>query len=374
MIDFPSQGKSLIMLKGTKWHDMRSTLSPAFTGSKMRIMFDLIVDNCIDMATQLKMKNTSLELDMKELFNKLTIDMTANAAFGIKINSFQDETNEFYVMAKDLLNFNRPSVILKMLFSNTMPKLASLFDIQMFAPEVSKFFKGMVLSNMDTREKNGIFRPDLINLLMQIRKGEELQSSADDNKAAEGFATVEEFSAGRKSTTRQWSDEDIVAQCFLFFFAGFDPISNNLGFTSHELAVNPDVQQKLFEEIIEVESRLNGNKITYDQLQKMKYLDMVITESLRKWPPIAITDRLCSKDYIYEEDGIKLQIKKGMTIVVPSISFHYDEKYFPNSNVFDPERFNDENKRNIVPGTYLPFGIGPRNCIGESGETVSISL
>lgn len=209
---FRSQGKSLIMLKGTKWHDMRSTLSPAFTGSKMRLMFDLIIENSINMATQLKMKNTSIELDVKELFNKLTIDMTANTAFGIKINSFEDESNEFYVMAKDLLNFNRPSVAFKMLFMNLMPKLAAFFDVQMFVPEVATFFKGMVKSNMETREKEGIVRPDLINLLMQIRKGEDIQSTGDENKTADGFATVEEFSAGRKSATPNWTDEELVAQ------------------------------------------------------------------------------------------------------------------------------------------------------------------
>jgi len=125
------------------------------------------------------------------------------------------------------------------------------------------------------------------------------------------------------------------------------------------------VQQKLYEEIWKNESQLNGKKISYDQLQKMKYLDMVICESLRKWPPIALTDRVCAKDYVYENDGVKFKVKKGMIVAIPSISFHYDEQYFPNSNVFDPERFNDENKKKIVAGTYLPFGIGPRNCIGS---------
>lgn len=225
------------MLKGSKWHDMRSTLSPAFTGSKMRLMFDLIVDNAIDMATQLREKKTSLELEMKEIFNKLTIDMTANAAFGIKINSFQDDHNEFYVMAKDLLNFNRPSVIARFLFLNILPKIASFFDIQMFAPEVSKFFRGMVLSNMETRDKEGIFRPDLVNLLMQIRKGKIDDSTTDENKLIDGFATVQEFISSKKSSTRQWSEDEIIAQCFLFFFAGFDPISNHLAFTAHGLFI-----------------------------------------------------------------------------------------------------------------------------------------
>lgn len=357
-ISFLSQGKSLIMLQGTKWHDMRATLSPAFTGSKMRLMFDLIIENSVNMATQLKMQKQPIELDMKDLFNKLTTDMTANTAFGIKINSFEDDRNEFYVMAKDLLNFNRPSVVLKMFFMNVLPKLANLFNVQMFAPEVSKFFTRMVTSNMDTREKEGIVRPDLINILMQIRKGEDIRSTAgDENKIADGFATVEEFSADRKSTTTKWSDDEITAQAFLFFFAGFDPISNHLGFTTYELAVNPDVQDKLFAEITDTESRLNGKNITYEQLQKMKYLDMVISESLRKWPPIALTDRICAKDYVYEEDGVKFQIKKGMMLAIPSISFHYDEKYFPNSNAFDPERFNAENKKNIVKEAYLPFGM-----------------
>lgn len=59
-----------------------------------------------------------------------------------------------------------------------------------------------------------------------------------------------------------------------------------------------------------------------------------------------------------------LQVRKGDTIILPFFNLHRDEKYFPNPNTFDPERFSEENKKNIKPFTYLPFGIGPRNCIG----------
>lgn len=207
------------MLKGTKWHDMRSTLSPAFTGSKMRLMFDLVIENSINLATQMRKKNESLELEMKELFNKLTIDMTANVAFGININSFEDERNEFYVMAKDLLNFDKPKTIFKTFFMMLFPTIGKFFDIQVFDAEVATFFRRMVISNMETRAKEGIFRPDLINLLMQMRKGEDVQSTVEnENKGADGFATVEEFSAARKVEKRQWTDEDIVAQVIRFLF------------------------------------------------------------------------------------------------------------------------------------------------------------
>lgn len=73
------------------------------------------------------------------------------------------------------------------------------------------------------------------------------------------------------------------------------------------------------------------------------------------------------KDYVIEpktENEKPIHIKKGDMILIPVIGIHFDPKYFPNPNKFDPDRFSDENKSSIVPGSYIPFGVGPRNCIG----------
>ncbi|KAK9710728.1 Cytochrome P450 [Popillia japonica] len=100
----------------------------------------------------------------------------------------------------------------------------------------------------------------------------------------------------------------------------------------------------------------------------MKYMDMIVSETLRKWPAAITTDRMCSKSYTIEavnpgEHAIHL--KPGDVVVVPINGIHRDSKYFPNTDTFDPERFGDENKGNIKPYTYMPFGLGPRNCIGS---------
>jgi cytochrome P450 family 9 len=90
-------------------------------------------------------------------------------------------------------------------------------------------------------------------------------------------------------------------------------------------------------------------------------------ETLRHWPPAFQTDRICTQDYIIEPKNSSertLLIKKGMTVVVPIAALHHDPQYFTEPDRFDPERFSDENKAKILPGSYLPFGIGPRNCIG----------
>lgn len=124
---------------------------------------------------------------------------------------------------------------------------------------------------------------------------------------------------------------------------------------------NPDIQQKLYEEIAEMNATLEGKTITYDALQKLPYMDEVISEVLRKWPPAAFTDRLCTKDYIYDNgNGFKCTLEKGAVIVIPVYAIHHDEQYFKDPEKFDPERFNEQHKNNIVPGSYIPFGLG--NC------------
>lgn len=132
---------------------------------------------------------------------------------------------------------------------------------------------------------------------------------------------------------------------------------------AYELNANPDIQQKLYEEIEETHRSLGGKKLTYDAVQNMKYLDMVVSETLRLWPPAPNTDRLCVKDYKHDDGQCKFTIEKGTVVMIPIVGLHLDEKYWDNPTKFNPERFSDDNKKNIIPGSYAPFGLGPRNCI-----------
>lgn len=158
-----------------------------------------------------------------------------------------------------------------------------------------------------------------------------------------------------------FSNDDIVAQCVAYFMAGFDTISNAVSFMFHELAVNPDIEMQLYREIAAVKKELNGQPLTYETLHKLKYLDMVLSESMRRWSTVPISDRTCTKAYVLENyDGTKVQLQPGDSVIIPVYALQMDEKYFKNAEKFDPERFSDENKSSIHPGTYMPFGIGPR--------------
>lgn len=114
-------------------------------------------------------------------------------------------------------------------------------------------------------------------------------------------------------------------------------------------------------EITEILSKHN-NEISYDAIQEMKFVDLCIKESLRKYPGLPILNRISNKDY--KIPGQNYTIKKGTQIVISLMGQHLDDNNFPNPQKFDPYRFADETE-NFNPSAYMPFGDGPRNCVGK---------
>jgi cytochrome P450 len=145
----------------------------------------------------------------------------------------------------------------------------------------------------------------------------------------------------------------------VFFAAGYETTATTLSFCTYELALHPQVQEKLYEELKSVSD--SRGDIEYDVLCKLPYLDAVLAETLRKYPPAFRISRCSSQDYILADTGI--QLFKGQIIEIPILAIHYCEQFFPNPDKFDPDRFLPENRHQIKAYTYLPFGVGPRNCI-----------
>ncbi|XP_072748317.1 cytochrome P450 9e2-like isoform X2 [Anoplolepis gracilipes] len=341
----PLFSKNIFSLRGDRWREMRNTLSPSFTASKMKLMFDL-VSKCSHEFVNYLVDHAELydEIETKQVFRRYTTDVIATTAFGISVNSMKDQTNEFYMRGIELSKvFGGLLVMFKFMFIRAFPRFAKSIGMEAFASSTtSEFFKRIVGETIRVREEQGIIRPDMIHLLMQAR---------DKNGA---------------NVHEKLTLEDIVSQAFIFFLAGFETSSTLMCFIAHELAINRDIQDRLREE---VQQHLTGeDEFSYESLSKMTYMDMVVSETLRKYPPVIFTDRLCTKSYELPpaEPGYKSLIVKSDTVMmIPVYALHRDPKYFPNPDKFDPERFNEENKDNIVPYTYLPFGHGPRKCIGN---------
>nr|BBE49548.1 cytochrome P450 monooxygenase [Adoxophyes honmai] len=368
----PLFSRTLLVLKGQEWKDMRSTLSPAFTSSKMKHMLPFIVEVGNRMVSSLKEKlqkaeGQPIDIEVKDLSTRFANDVIASCAFGLRVDSHAEPDNEFFKMGDKSSNVGFWA-IMKFIVYNLMPSLAKKMKMSIFTHEVAAFFMHIVLSSMKDREAHNILRPDMIHLLMEAKKGQLKHEDKADEDANAGFATVDESTVGKKTVDKVWSDTDLVAQAALFFLAGYETVSTAMAFFLYELAVNPEVQDKLAQEIKEHEA-LTGGKFDYNSIQKMPYMDMCISELLRLWPPAVATDRVCNKEYNLGRPNDKAAkdyiMKKDDVLHIPIYAIHRDPAYFPEPHKFDPERFSEENKHKIQPFTYMPFGLGPRNCIGS---------
>ncbi|XP_046816870.1 cytochrome P450 9e2-like [Vespa crabro] len=338
----PLFGKNLFSLKGDRWRETRTMLSPAFTLSKLKGMFKLMNECGADFTDFLsKLPKDKKTIEMKDVFTRFTNDVIATCAFGISMNSMKNPQNEFYVLGRDATNFEGIKS-LKFFLIRSFPNIVKLFNIKLISDKIGHFFENVVQEVINTRDQNNIVRADMIQLMMEAR-----------NKKAE--------------IGQELSMMDIVAQAFIFFLGGFDTVSTAMCFTCHEIGVNPDIQKRLQQEIDEVIEKTNGNP-TYDVINSIQYLDAVISESLRRYPIAIILDRVCNENFELPASlpGNKpLLLKKGMNVWIPVCAFHLDSKYFEDPYKFDPERFMKRGKEINNSGVYLPFGLGPRMCIGN---------
>ncbi|XP_052862554.1 probable cytochrome P450 9f2 isoform X2 [Anopheles cruzii] len=364
--------KTLFVMTDQRWRDMRTTLSPTFTGSKMRQMFELIVECSTNMVEHYRQQQVTdgvaREYEIKDVFVRFTNDVIATCAFGIRVDSFRDDRNEFFRYGKEITNFSRPHVFLKMMGYQVFPYLMARLQVDLFDRKHVAFFTDVFRQSVTARERHGIVRPDMVHLLMQAGKGTLRYQPEPEREEPEGFATARESTpTGHGKAPATLTELEMVAQCLIFFVAGFDTIATAMTFLVYELAIAPDLQDRLYEEILGTHDALGGQALTYDALQRMRYMDMVVSETLRKWPPSPATDRVCTREYTLPAEGDQpgITIPKGANVSIPVAGLHHDPRYYPDPDRFDPERFSEENRSGIHPGAYLPFGIGPRNCIGS---------
>ncbi|CAD7086708.1 unnamed protein product [Hermetia illucens] len=335
---------NMFFVKNPEWKEVRTSITPVFTSGKLKQMFGLVseIGNQLDAhlcSLKPDPKTNQLSLEMKEMCALYTTDVIASVAYGIQANSLKNPNGEFRSNGRKIFGFTRwKSFNVNLIFFN--PVVAKMIRSRFFSDENEKFLKSAIYSALDIREKTGITRNDLIDILLSLKK-----SPIKDDPKLMG--------------------DILVAQAAVFFTAGYETASSTMSFSLYELCKDMECQNRLREEIRKVLKENNG-QLTYDAVLNMEYLNMVIMEVLRLYPPLPFLDRECTSRNGYSlEPEVNFTVPNGMPVYIPVYGIHRDPEYFPDPDKFDPERFSAANKDKIVPYSYMPFGAGPHNCIGE---------
>ncbi|XP_015732491.1 cytochrome P450 3A9-like [Coturnix japonica] len=343
-IDLAGELRNAVSLaEDDQWKRLRTVLSPTFTSGKLKEMFptmkhfgEMLVKN-----VQKRVEKDS-SVPVKDFFGSYSMDVVTSTSFGVNIDSMNNPKSPFVREMQKLTKFDfaNPVFVLAFVCPFLIPLMAKM-NISFFDSNAVDFFMRSIDKIKKDRERETYKgRVDFLQMMIESQK-------SDSNGISDG-----------KHSHKALSDIEVLSQAFIFIFAGYEPTSNTLSYLAYLLALHPDVQQKVVDEIDTVLP--NKAPLTYEAIMQLDYLDMAVSETLRLYPLGGRIERVCKRDV--EINGVT--IPKGTIVIIPPYTLHRNTEYWPNPEEFRPERFSKENKDSIDPYTYLPFGAGPRNCIG----------
>lgn len=312
-------GKGLLTSDGDFWLKQRRLIQPAFHKQKM----NQLVDN-MNAAIIVELDNLIEEksIDLFPIMSNLAFNVVAKSLFQLSTAENKFERIKFII--EEVQNFLIKEI--------RLPHKAWWFSIS-----------GQVKNHLKLAEENN----SIIREIIEERKASKEEINDLLNMLLE---------TRYEDTGESMSVEQLIDEIKVLFIAGHETTANALTFTLHLLGSNPKVQQKVFEEISQIESQTDN---VIEQLQKMTYLNAVLNESMRLYPPAWITDR-----QNLEDDSLGLfKIKKDTLIGVSFYELHRNPKYWNDPDEFIPERFLGEQRKESMKYFY-PFGAGPRMCIG----------
>jgi cytochrome P450 len=297
------------------------------------------MNECIDTALSKldKLASSGEVVDIHKLLSSMTFEVIGSTAFGVKF-PVQTEENIPLLVAAHTITRNSPIfspiTVLSRLFPAFEKEIEAWFrkhpteSIRQYL-EALKVTDATTESVLKDRTGKEEIREDFISLLLHARDGQ---------------------------TDRKLSPSEVRDQCLGFLLGGYETTANALAFTIYELAQHEDVARKLREEIQREFG--DGYPQNMDDLKKLPYTSVVLNESMRLFPPVALISRSATKPV--NIGGYDFPV--GQDFHVPIYAIHHNAKYWPNPEKFDPERWFSNSP--YLKSAFFPFGNGPRNCVG----------
>lgn len=316
----------LFNLENEPWKILRQKLSPAFTSGKLKFMFKTIVDVSVELmhAIDKRLSESENFIEIKDVLARFTTDVIGTTAFGIDCNSLNDEGSKFYEFGTK--SFTLVASPFKRFLRNTFKELARKLHIKAMSEEISSFYLSITKDTLVYREQNpDIKRQDFMDLLVDMKR--------------QNILTVEQ----------------IAAQSFIFYLAGYETSSSTMTYCMYEFSINLKIQDKVRKSVREILMKHN-NEYTYDAVNEMNYLEQCINETLRKYPVVPNLSRYSIHEYKLPNSNVT--IPKNLQIFIPVYAIHHDPEIYPNPEQFEPDRFLPEEKEKRHPCSFIPFGEG----------------
>lgn len=322
----------LLTSDGEKWFQRRKIITPSFHFSILEQFVDVMDKQSNIFVNKLQPLLGKRDVNIHDFVTLFALDVICEASMGIQINAQSAPDSKYVLGVKEIT-----SLIYQRVFS-FLKRVPGLY---IFFPSGRRFYKLV--------KELHAFTTDVI----KQRRNEIKSSNFSKNK------NFMDMLLSANIDGKPLSDEDIREEVDTFMFEGHDTTTSAISFTLYQLALHPDIQEKIYKEVAEIYENDSKTKMTYQKLNEMKYLEMVIKETLRIMPSVPFIGRTLTED-MYLDNCL---VPAGSNIIISVYSLHNDPKLFPEPEKFNPERFDPNNTHK--PFSYIPFSAGGRNCIGQ---------
>nr|AXB26395.1 CYP332A24 [Yponomeuta padella] len=337
----PIGSLNLLTAKNPIWSYMRREMTPMFTSARLKMITELMNGNAQELVKKIKRDTEDhKEIKLKEIFSMYTSDTVAYTIFGLRMSALSGGDCPLWYITNNMVRFTFWRG-LEFTLHFLVPVMARIMRLRFFSNKATEYARNMFWSVVNERKEKGQYEErDLVNRLLVMKENMTLPTDGDPNL----------------------HDNLMLAQACVFVIGSVDTSSTTLSLCLHELAYHPEIQDEVIAEVERTHQETGKEVLEFEDLLGMKLLTACILETLRKYPPVPHLDRICIKEYKLDD---KLVVEKGTPVFVNVGAIHHDPQNYPEPMEWRPERFIASQEGDNRQFTFIPFGEGPRFCIGK---------
>ncbi|CAJ0587705.1 unnamed protein product, partial [Mesorhabditis spiculigera] len=324
----------LLVSDGKKWHTRRRLITPTFHFRHLESYVQSF-NHHAKVFTEVISEFHGAEFDALPYIKRCALDIICDAAMGTTVNAQHNTKHPFVTALRDLLYVN----------TNRSLKAQLWFYPYYRFSGMEKLFKDAL------KTLHGFSR----QVIAERKEKRALGQKTSGNQTSFLDLLLESYDAG------DIDDQGVCEEVDTFMFEGHDTTSAGVAWGIWALAHHPEVQDKLYQEICDIVGG-DDEPVTSEHLKNMPYLEQVLKETFRLFPPVPAVNRRLQADF---QSGPYVFPKGAIVSIVPIILSRNKKVWGPDSLRFDPERFSEERGLKYGPFDYIPFSAGPRNCIGQ---------
>ena len=324
-------GKGLLTTHGEAWRTQRRLIQKGFDRKQLEALSSIMQDSLAESLLEFDRQVHVGVVDIYPQLMKMTFAMVARSLFGAKLKGEDID-----------------------LVSHTICTVQEFIVRQTLQPYLNPWFEvsGELRRHEDMRARADSILLEYIKTRRHQEPGHDLLQTLMDARYSDGEGM---------------SDELVLSESMQLLVAGHETSSNALSWLLYLLSSRPDCLEKIRQEF---DSVLGDAPLTFSDVPRFEFATQVIQEALRLYPPFWMIDR----EAVADDRAGDVEIPRGSTVIVFVYGAHHAPRYWQDPERFDPERFTKTNEKLNTPFTYLPFGGGPRGCIGGNYAMLQILM